>query len=110
MIAPITAETTTPVRSALMATMILGIPTATTTIDTAKTSATARITNETTDLPPILANAAIIEKKLLNTHMQPTLRPHSKATICGSPHDPTCAVFVLVPSAAMVCFAVAAVL
>uniref|UniRef100_A0A915KGP0 Secreted peptide n=1 Tax=Romanomermis culicivorax TaxID=13658 RepID=A0A915KGP0_ROMCU len=93
----------------LMATMILAIPTATTTIDTAKTSVTAEIINETTDLPPTLANVAAIERSFLYRHVQRMLRPHSKATICGSPHAPTCTVFVLVASAAVVRFAIAAI-
>uniref|UniRef100_A0A915LCD2 Uncharacterized protein n=1 Tax=Romanomermis culicivorax TaxID=13658 RepID=A0A915LCD2_ROMCU len=56
---------------------------------TDKTSLTAAIINETTVLPPILANDAAIEKKLLYTHVQPMLRPHSKATVCGPQHAPT---------------------
>uniref|UniRef100_A0A915JQT8 Uncharacterized protein n=1 Tax=Romanomermis culicivorax TaxID=13658 RepID=A0A915JQT8_ROMCU len=68
-IAPITVETATPVQFVLMATMILAIPTATTMIDINKTSVTTVIINETTDLPPTLANDAAIEKKLLYSNV-----------------------------------------
>uniref|UniRef100_A0A915HF32 Uncharacterized protein n=1 Tax=Romanomermis culicivorax TaxID=13658 RepID=A0A915HF32_ROMCU len=55
-------------------------------------SVTAAIINETTDLPPTLSIDAAIEKKLLYTHVKPMLRPHSKATVHGPPHAPTCPV------------------
>uniref|UniRef100_A0A915HLA8 Uncharacterized protein n=1 Tax=Romanomermis culicivorax TaxID=13658 RepID=A0A915HLA8_ROMCU len=60
-------ETATPVWFVLMATMILATPMATIMTDTDKTSITAMIINETTDLPPTLAKDAAIEKKLLYT-------------------------------------------
>uniref|UniRef100_A0A915JAJ0 Uncharacterized protein n=1 Tax=Romanomermis culicivorax TaxID=13658 RepID=A0A915JAJ0_ROMCU len=61
--------------SALMATMVLAIPTATTTINTTKMSVTTAIINETTDLPPTLANVAAIEKSFLYRDLPTVHRP-----------------------------------
>uniref|UniRef100_A0A915L0G4 Uncharacterized protein n=1 Tax=Romanomermis culicivorax TaxID=13658 RepID=A0A915L0G4_ROMCU len=90
--------------------MILATPTATITTDTDKTSVTATIINETTDLPRTLANDIAIEKKLLYTHVQLMLRPHSKATVCGPPHAPTCPVLCPCCLRAVFHFVVAAVI
>uniref|UniRef100_A0A915IY30 Uncharacterized protein n=1 Tax=Romanomermis culicivorax TaxID=13658 RepID=A0A915IY30_ROMCU len=94
--APITVATANPVRFILMDTTTLVIPTATITTDTAKVMAHAATINNIIDLPPILAITAAIDR-MFPGHVQPMLRPCSKATVCCPPHAPTCALLCPYP-------------
>uniref|UniRef100_A0A915I4A9 Secreted protein n=1 Tax=Romanomermis culicivorax TaxID=13658 RepID=A0A915I4A9_ROMCU len=74
-----------------MDTTTLVIRTATITTATVKIIAIAAIIKYNLNLPPILANDAAIDR-ISPAHVQPMLRPRSKATVCCPPHAPTCAV------------------
>uniref|UniRef100_A0A915L5J8 Uncharacterized protein n=1 Tax=Romanomermis culicivorax TaxID=13658 RepID=A0A915L5J8_ROMCU len=76
-----------------MAMTTLAIHMATIRIDTDETNATATILLGTIDLHLILATDAPIRMKLLYTHVQPMLQPHSKMTAGGPLQAPTCNYF-----------------